>query len=316
LVMYALVILTLVWQGVRRIMLQEPHLMLGSGKGDISLPQLGFLNDSWDPLFYLINFFGMETHLLVGLVFVVGFYYFLRLEALRYFYLFFILTVLFLSNFLLFYNAHYLYFIYPFFIISVGVIISNAVQDGYSILKRDMSPITLGIGLFASAFFLLTVFASINSNFVQAYSIGNQGYLGVRLDYRNDLAQPDYRTVTEALDKNIRAGDVVISMAPMPTRLYSGITSDYFLQTITDRKIVYDNNLVTPFYRDKFIGSVVLRNFDELKDLLASNERVWFVAAPYQSMPTVIDADTVEFIDSSFRVIKESYDARLYLWTR
>ncbi|APR66745.1 hypothetical protein CN03_07225 [Thalassolituus oleivorans] len=316
LVMYALVILTLVWQGVRRIMLQEPHLMLGSGKGDISLPQLGFLNDSWDPLFYLINFFGMETHLLVGLVFVVGFYYFLRLEALRYFYLFFILTVLFLSNFLLFYNAHYLYFIYPFFIISVGVIISNAVQDGYSILKRDMSPITLGIGLFASAFFLLTVFASINSNFVQAYSIGNQGYLGVRLDYRNDLAQPDYRTVTAALEKNIREGDKVISMAPMPTRLYSGITSDYFLQTITDRKIVYDNNLVTPFYRDKFIGSVVLRNFDELKDLLASNERVWFVAAPYQSMPTVIDADTVEFIDSNFRVIKESYDARLYLWTR
>jgi hypothetical protein len=105
-------------------------------------------------------------------------------------------------------------------------------------------------------------------------------------------------------------------MAPMPTRLYSGITADYFLQTITDRKIVYDNNLVTPFYRDKFIGSVVLRNFDELKDLLASNERVWFVAAPYQSMPTVIDADTVEFIDSNFRVIKESYDARLYLWTR
>lgn len=315
-VMYLLVILTLVVQGVRRIFLQEPHLMLGSGKGDVSLPQLGFLNDSWNPMFYMINFFGMETHLLLGVVFLLGFYYFIRIQQLRIYYLFFVLTIVFLSNFLLFYNAHYLYFIYPFFIISVGVIISRALSDAYRVLSKDSSNITMGLGIFTGAFFLVTILASVNSEYLQAYSVGNKGYLGVRLDYRNDLAQPDYRSVSIALKDGLRPGDVVISMAPMPTRLYSGVTADYFLQTITDRKIVYDNNLNSPFYRDKFIGSVVLRNFSELKDVLASNKRVWFVASPYQSMPGVIDAETVSFIDGNFRVIKESYDARLYLWVR
>lgn len=315
-VMYLLVVLTLVVQGVRRIFLQEPHLMLGSGKGDVSLPQLGFLNDSWNPLFYVINFFGMETHLLLGGVFILGFYYFIKIEKLKYYYLFFILTVLFLSNFLLFYNAHYLYFIYPFFIISVGVILSNALADGYRVLARDSSNITMGLGVFTAIFFLVTLVSSVNSDYMHAYSVGNQGHLGVRLDYRNDLAQPDYRTVSLALKEGIRPGDVVISMAPMPTKLYSGVSSDYFLQTITDRKIVYDRNLDSPFYRDKFIGSVVLRNVEEFKDVLASNERVWFVASPYESMPGVIDSESIAFINSNFRTIKESYDARLYLWVR
>ncbi|AZZ94580.1 hypothetical protein EUZ85_29230 [Hahella sp. KA22] len=315
-VMYLLVILTLVAQGVRRVVLQQPHLMLGSGKGDVSLPQLGFLKDSWEPGFYFINFFGMETHLITGAIFLLGAYYAWKRPTLRFYYLVFLITLLCLSNFLLFYNAHYVFFIYPFFIISVGAILTFLIEDVTRLTSRVKAPAATAVASFNLAALLLMAVMSMNSNLIHFYSIGNLGHLGFRSDYRDGFAGVDYRKVSATLKQGYREGDKVISMAPMPTKLYSGITPDYFLQTITDRKIVYDRNLDSPFYRDKFLGTVVLRSDRELQDVLNQNNRVWLVASPWNAMTLVIDADTLQFVQRSMRVVDESYDARLFLWQK
>lgn len=314
--MVVLVLLTVVAQGVRRITLQEPHLMLGSGKGDVSLPQLGFLKDNWDPGFYFLNFFAMETHLLTGMIFLLGIYYFVKRRELRFFYLYFMMTVFCLSNFLLFYNAHYLFFIYSFFVISVGGILAYFIEDLLRWSKLTGSGLVVGLAWFSVVVLVTLSFATMNSQIVRFYDFGNGGHLGVRLDYRDGLVGPDYRRVAHTLRRQLRPSDKVISMAPMPTKLYSGVTPDYFLQTITNRKVVYDHNINSPFYRDKFLGSVVLRNADELKEILSRYDRVWLMASPWNAMPLVVDAETLEYVDENLVVVDESYDSRLYLWTK
>ena len=314
--MVFLVVLTVVAQGVRRITLQEPHLMLGSGKGDVSLPQLGFLNDSWDPGFYFLNFFGMETHLLTGFLFLLGIYYFVKRQELRFFYLYFMMTMFCLSNFLLFYNAHYLFFIYSFFVISLGAILSFFIQDLLLWSKQTQSGLVLGLAGFSVSVLVLLCFTTMNSQVVKFYDFGNAGHLGVRMDYRDGLVGPDYRRLSETLRNQRRVSDRVISMAPMPTKLYSGVAPDYFLQTVTNRKVVYDNKIDTPFYRDKFLGTVVLRSVDELKDVLTRYDRVWMMASPWNALSLVVDAETLEFLNENMTVVDESYDSRLLLWSR
>lgn len=315
-VMYLLVLLTLVLQGVRRIFLQEPHLMVGSGKGDVSLPQLGFLKDGWDPMFYLINFFGMEIHYIVGAIYVLGVFYFVKRQSLQFYYLYFLMMIFCLSNFLLFYNAHYLFFIYPLFVISVGVIMSWFVQDVIAIARKSGSAVVVALSAVSLAGLICLTVASLNTNVLKFYETGNKVYLGQRYDYRDGIAGVDYRTISEVFRRNYRKGDAVISGAPMPTKIYSGIMPDYFLQTITDRKVVYDPNLNEPFYRDKFLGTAVLRSGDELRDMLSHHQRVWMLAAPWEAMVSVVDQPTIDFVTRNMKVVAESYDARLYLWER
>ena len=88
------------------------------------------------------------------------------------------------------------------------------------------------------------------------------------------------------------------------------------MQTITDRKVVYDTVKQRPYYVDKFVGNPVLRNKQELQDVLSRHDRVFFVAAPVDGLTRIIDAETLDFINQNMRVVAESYDSRLYVWER
>src|SRR5882672_509551 len=116
----ALVTLVVVVQGVRRVLLQVNYIMVGSGKSDISMPKLGFLETTYNPSFYLTNFFGSETQFVLAAVFVLGLPLIRRDANLRFVYLFVILATLCMTNLLTFYSAHYLYFALPFFMLAVG----------------------------------------------------------------------------------------------------------------------------------------------------------------------------------------------------
>src|SRR5690606_275843 len=88
-----------------------------------------------------------------------------------------------------------------------------------------------------------------------------------------------FRSVADALEEQRRPGDVLIVQAPFPFQVYTGLKGDYFLQTVVAGSIFYQEKSM-PFYTDKWVANPVLRDRNDLDEVLHNNERVWLVATP------------------------------------
>lgn len=302
-------------QGVRRIFLQEPFIMVGFGKSDLAAPKLTFTDPSYEPWYYLQNFFFTESHFSLSLFFVLGFILMFYDKKLSFAVLFVLMAYLSLTNLLGFYNAHYFYFVLPIFLIAVSAVFVKLLMltQAFSAGQGPIMQIQAGLVAVLLAFFL---FIPSSSGLLHMYRLQASGIDQLRVDYRQDLAGMDGRSVSSALRKYKREGDVVLTSIPLVTEHYIDDKGDYFVQTITDRKVVYDTVKTLPYYVDKFVGNPVLRSKQELQDVLDNHARVFFVAAPVNGMTRIIDEETLDFINQHMRVIAESYDSRLYLWER
>lgn len=310
-----LIVLTVVAQGVRRVMLQVDYLMVGSGKSDVSLPQLAFTKTVYAPYYYLDHFFGTESQLVLSVIFAAGLFLALRSWNMRYVYGFSVLAVLFMTNFLGFYNAHYIYFLLPVFIIAVAAamvaLIDTTSPTGGARL------VSTRIGHAASVAILLGLVVAYSTSYgLKFHELGSTYANPVRTDVRAGLAGIDYRGLAQQLAQRQRPGDIVVVAAPLALKHYTGYGGDYFLQTITGRKVIFDPGHTLPRYVDKYAGNPVLRTPEEFRNMLAAHERVWIYGAPFWGLEQVVDADLMDDLVKNATPVAETYDAKLYLWTR
>lgn len=315
----SIVIGVVLLQGVRRVLLQVNYLMVGSGKSDMSLPQLAFTKTNYSPSFYIDTVFGIESHVVLGGIFVLGLFLLRRNWNLRFVYLFVLLAIAFMTNFLAYYNAHYIYYVLPMFILSVagatvigldGLVraFRNAeiVESGSRALRAAIVTIVLGV--------LSLEFATASAYGLKPYRMREDFINPKRGDTRPDLAGIDYRGLADQLAMQYRPGDTVIALAPLALRFYTGIRGDYFLQTVTGRKVVFDPNQPKSVYVDKYVGNPVLRSRAEFEAVLSRSSRVWLWCAPYFGFTDVVDRETRDSIERRFRLVTETYDGKLYLW--
>ncbi|MBV1901212.1 MAG: glycosyltransferase family 39 protein [Kordiimonadaceae bacterium] len=312
-----IVVTVVVIQGVRRLLLQTPYLMVGSGKSDMSLPQLMFTKPEYNPDFYFNIIFGTETHIILGIVFSLGFTLIFRNWNLRFVYMYTLVAILCMTNLLGFYNSHYIYYILPMFYIAsaaAAVLGMEALLFGKTAVDKLASVRWLDkVIAFCGVTLLL---ASATPFGLKPYHMDESFKVPRIFQFRLGLTGIDYRGLAYSLREHYQPGDKVIAMTPLALRFYSGLGGDHFLQSITGRKVVFDPNAETPAYVDKYVGNPVLRNRAELEDLLARHPRVWLYAVPYFGYTDVVDKELRGFIDSNLRVVAESYDGRLYLWER
>ena len=312
-----IVVAVVVAQGVRRSLLQTGYLMVGSGKSDMSLPQLVFTESGYNPFYYVSIIFGIESHIVLGAVFVLGLALLLRDWNIRFVYLYTLVAIVCMTNLLGYYNSHYIYYVLPAFFLAVAA----AVVMGLDVLLRQggamvrlASVRVLHGGIVVAAVALLL--ASTTPYGLKPYHMADTYKAPRVFQFRLGLAGIDYRGLAYSLRDHYRAGDKIIAMTPLALRFYTGLGGDYFLQSITGRKVVFDPNAPTPVYVDKFAGNPVLRSRADLEDVLARHPRVWLFAVPFFGYTDVVDKDLQAFINSNFRVVTESYDGRLYLWER
>lgn len=312
----AIIVFVVVAQGVRRVLLQKSYLMVGSGRGDVSMPELAFTKTYYDPLFYINELFTREGHRILTGLFIIGVFFVGKNVNFRYLYLLAIVAVFFMTNFLGYYSPHYIYYVLPLFFIVVAAVTFFLLESVTSTKLSDM----LFSGRIARRFCYamligieLVSFSAYGPKMWRIY--GDFSDLG-RADWRLGLANVDYKGLIDIMEEQYRPGDGIINFAPFTLRRYVNKTGDYFLQSFTMQKLVYDPSGTSPYYMEKYAGSKTLRSKDELLDALVRHERFWLLVAPYRPLRVILDAETLTFIDEHMTLVAESFDGKLYVWNR
>lgn len=311
----AVVATVVVLQGSRRVLLQVDYLMVGSGKSETSLPQLVFIQPDYNPWFYVSNFFGVESNIILSLVFFAGLLLLLDRNSrnLRYVYVIVLTAIFFLTNFLSFTSAHYVYWVLPFFVIGVAAatfgfidkLIPAEPRPGLHAVRGSIAILLVGAELAAATPYGLKL-----------YDLAERWQDPYRRDLRVGLAGAGYRELSAFLRREYRPGDVVITQAAMPMDIYGGMRGNYFLSGLTAQKVIYDPGTGLPRYVDKYVGNPVLRGRADLDELCNKHERVWLFIAPYTFFKKLQEPELLGFIDAHMKVVAESYDAKLFLCGR
>ena len=311
----AIAAVVVVGQGVRRVLVQDSFLMVGSGKSEVSMPQLVFTQTDYSPAFYLKNFFGTETHVVLSMVFLLGLMFIRRNGNLRFVSALVITAIVLMTNFLPFYSAHYVYYLLPWFLIATSAMTFEVIDGLAASPSARFGAVRAAHAVFAGGLILLEI-ASATPAGLKLYELDKDWQNPYRQDLRVGLAGIDYRGPVETLAAQYRDGDVIVSLAPFPLKLYGGLSDDYYLQSVAGQKVVYDPAGDSPYYIEKYAGNPVLRSLAEFEDMLYRHDRVWLLAAPYGIFTSLQDRALLDFIDKHMTVKADSYDARLYLWSR
>lgn len=309
-----IVMAVVIAQGVRRVLLVDTYLLVGSGRGDVSLPELVFLKPYYIPLFYASQIFERYNHLAMTLVFIIGLAFTGRSLALRFTHLLTVIAVFFMANFLGYYSAHYIYYVVPVFSIAaaasliflVDMIVPSARAQGAMLLTRELM-----FTLFAG----LVIFSS-SDIWPKPWEISEDARTPPASHARSNIAHIDYKGVISVLLEKMSPGDVVINFAPFSLQTYGKIDGDYFIQEYTMQKLVFDQKSRLPFYLEKYAGKPALRSLEELQDMLNQHRRVWIVAAPYKPISDILSDKILDYIDSHMELVAETFDAKLFLWTQ
>lgn len=310
----ALVGLVVIGQLVRRAMIQQIYLSIGSSRAEISSPQLAMNQPTFDPYYYLDNIFASEQFILLSLFFLLGLFFLKRNWNLRFVYGYVILVLGVYTGLLPVQAIRYVYVVLPIFLIAVAAatfLLADWTTQGRG-LRQLISIRALGpvfILLFLAVQGLSVSVNGLNLSELRSVYRGPGPW-----ELRPDIYGVDYRYAVRALQRQYRPGDIVIARGPFLLHLYMGIKGDYALQEITSSVVVYEPHEDRPYYIDKWIGNPVLRNLAELKDVLIRNQRVWFLATPFGPSRQSLGDELYNFIQASMVLKDEGQNVRLYLW--
>ncbi len=101
--------------------------------------------------------------------------------------------------------------------------------------------------------------------------------------------------------------------APSPMIVYTGITGDYYLQSLVFSSIFYISSRL-PYYGDKWVGNPVLRSTTDFEYILHKHARVWLVSAPHGLSMARLEQKSLDIIAQKMTLITESTNGKLYLW--
>ena len=137
--------------------------------------------------------------------------------------------------------------------------------------------------------------------------------------FRNNIYQTDYKHVSHYVEENVHYGDIIITLLSYPLQYYSGlrtgINANYTLAPLLRLTTFFDvSNGGYPGLIDKFAGLPIIKNLDELREITGKHDRIWFMSTPDSILEN--DEKTSSYIKQHFKVVYESYNAKVYLWKK
>jgi uncharacterized membrane protein len=306
----AMISIVVILQFSRRILLNVPYIVVGKGLSDAGF-KLFFIDPMYDPWFYLENFLLSGNHFILTAIIIIGIPLIISNAAIRYHFTLLIVVVILLNNLIPNLSTRYAYFVQPFLVISSAAILMSSINLIWTFFGR-ISFLTLNISnaIFSVAL-PLAVLSLTNTEVFRMYRIKSSPDWIVQT--LPEVYGIDYRSTDYFLRNHSSLSDVVISMMPQALEYYTGKEGNYYLQSYTDRQIFYDVSETSSVYLDKYIGSRVIRNIQELEEVMNSHKRVYLVATPYSAFRSSNDKLVDEFIERKGRIIYESYKTRVYI---
>jgi 4-amino-4-deoxy-L-arabinose transferase-like glycosyltransferase len=288
-----------------RTVLREPYQGVITGRSDVSFAKLAFTSPSFDPYFYA-NGLLSEAHLVIAGCLLLGLVWLRRSFGLRFLYLFLALYIAVLASLLGYYALRYVFLTAPAFLMAaaaVTVMLADRIASG----SRQVAAAALA-GLVALHLSVSTPWG------LQPVEASGELVVTARPnELRRDLPGFSFRSMATLLMERYRPGDKVIVQAPFPFQVYTGMRGDYFLQSVTASSVFFQPAAL-PYYTDKWASNPVLRTQSELDQVLAENDRVWFVSVPDGASLQSVGAGLYESLVKRLRLVGETGDGRLYLW--
>ena len=307
--------LAVFFQQARRMLIQNPYLIVGTGKSDIGLPTLAFLDPMYDPLFYINKFFLLENHVVLTIVAVLGIPFIFRHQGLKYFTLLLFSLPFLMNNLLPAVASRYAYYLQPYLVIVSSAVIIQYVDLVLGMGRRYSTPFLRWVKIFVGIALPAIVFLSSNTFVLKMYRLSSTP-ANPPPQTRFGVQNTEYRMTNHILGNLFEEGDVTIVAMPHTLRYYTGRSGEYALNTYLARQNVYDVNETPPGLLDKYVGNPVIRSKSELMDVLNRNRRVWMVSAPSVGLALSNDSEVVDYINTQFKVVYENYQTKVYLWER
>ncbi len=270
-------------------------------------PTLMILSPLYTPFYYIKNFFFIESHQFLSILFFAGLplviIRFRMYKSLLFLFLFPLIVPFIMSNLLEIADYRYAYYLLPYLVLSAcGVlfILLDYLDKGNKSLKF--------INLVLASIVLISISSNVLLNLKNFPGITESIKTDPRLRYF-----PETYKEAEFVKANTEPGDVIISNQPHLLEYYLGKgKADYFFESRLALPV-----LITPRYSTfipihRVSGTPAFLSLNELKRVIgASEKRVWLVTSP--NVPSFFDRDTQEFFNKNQKVMFERYQTTVYL---
>lgn len=304
-----LVIAQLCW----RTLASQSYMQVGFGLSDVGGPSLFLLRYAWEPMFYVDNFLLSEDHVFFTLMTLTAILFCWRQPAFRY-----VVTVLGAlvfchTNLIAALSTRYYVYYQPLLILA-GVAATVALCDQLLLLARSEgnSTVARGFAHTAGVAMLFLLFIQSNEWLMRLYRLCSPN-ASPGLMTRLGTYRYDQRGAAQYVASHLQSGDLVIVGIPHVFEYYAGMSGDYYIDAIFNKKITYNEQLAEPRFMDKFRGYPAIRNLKELREVISRGRRTWLVFVPYGKFWNLNSPETRAYLKEHAKVVFESYRAQVLL---
>ncbi|MEK6684567.1 MAG: glycosyltransferase family 39 protein [Nitrospirota bacterium] len=308
-----IVFLVIILQQTYRILSTAPYLAVGSGLSQVGLPTPFFLNPMYDPFYYLTNFLMIENHAGLTVLMLLGIPFCWRWPGFRFTAVLLIALIACYTNFLSASAGRYAYFFQPLLILLASGVVLKISEAVSSLGSRSDGPLPDRFGRAGFWIVAALLVASSSGLGLKLYRLGSSPEHPIQLT-RYGVYGIDYRGPSRFVRERLRPGDAVIPIIPHAFEHYTGLSGDYFMDTLLAQRVVYNTGYAVPILSDRFSGIPVIRNRNEFEDALNRAGRVWIIAAPFSAFVASNDPSVIELLTRRAKIVYESYEAKVYLW--
>lgn len=299
-------------QQLHRMASGTPYLLVGSGLSELGLPTPYFLNTMYDPLFYVRGFLGLEHNVVLSICAFLGLVFFWRQMGIRYAAGLTAVLILLYTNLLGAYASRYAYFFMPLLTLAAaGTIVRLCDTLSAAVNEAGTRHWASAAGLAKFAWVMLALLSATGIG-LDLYRLSSNPETPTERT-RLGVYNIDYRGACGFVKDHLGNGDAVIPAVPHTYEYYTGLSSDFFLNTLLAQRVVYDAGRDVPRFTDRFSGNPVLRDLKEFQDAAQRHPRVWIIAAPYPIFIGSNDKQVIDYLTRHSRVAYETYGAQVFL---
>ena len=296
---------------------QAQRLVYGTGARDAGIKFM-WLYPIYDPYFYVRNFFLIENHHILTLIFVAGIPLWFRRSpegrTLGYLAMTTICYLTLVTNFLEISQWRYVYLLFPLLVLSASMTLVIFLDHlGGLVRSAGAAPAVArwilhgtAAGVVACALLLSTTFA------VKLYNLP-WSYTSIKTRLWT-WSYPSMRAARDYIRAFRLPGDVVIAVSPH-TLEFLEEPVDYFVQSELRLSLNLPSNgsgemtTLSPLHRISGVPTIL--SAAEMREVLARGHRIWLVS--YAASPPAVTKDLAELIQANMSVVYEDVTATVYL---
>ncbi|MDQ3199159.1 MAG: glycosyltransferase family 39 protein [Verrucomicrobiota bacterium] len=296
-----------------RMLAGMPYLQVGSGLSNLTGPSLFFMAPGYQPMFYVDKLLLSENHVFFTLMLLAGLPFCWKHAGFRYVVGLLGTLIILHTNFLAALSPRYSYYFQPLVLLG-GISATVLLYDRFLALARGAGDsLVARFAAHATGLILLVLlFVQSNESVLKEYTLSRTGDTPQMMSRLNTYRY-DYRGAAEFVMQHARPGDVIMPGIPHVFNYYTGVSGDYFLDTLFSSKVPYNQLLTEPRFVDKFSGLPVIRNLTELKEAVNRSGRAWILYAPYSSFEKLNSPAVTEYIHDNGKAEFESYRTKVFL---